>query len=81
MELTFRSLMQTLEKAGVEVVAPEGDAFDPKHHEAMRQVPSAEHPPGTVIEVYQKGYLLRNRLLRPALVAVSSAAENESNDD
>jgi molecular chaperone GrpE len=80
-ELTFRSLMQTLEKAGVEVVAPEGNEFDPRHHEAMRQVPSAEHPPGTVIEVYQKGYLLRNRLLRPALVAVSSAAENESSDD
>jgi molecular chaperone GrpE len=80
-ELTFRSLMQTLEKAGVEVVAPEGDEFDPRHHEAMRQIPSAEHPPGTVIEVYQKGYLLRQRLLRPALVAVSSAAENESNDD
>jgi len=80
-QLTFRSLMQTLEKAGVEVVAPEGGEFDPRHHEAMRQVPSAEHPPGTVIEVYQKGYLLRNRLLRPAMVAVSSTAENESSDD
>jgi molecular chaperone GrpE len=80
-ELTFRSLMQTLEKAGVEVIAPEGEEFDPRHHEAMRQIPSAEHPPGTVIEVYQKGYLLRQRLLRPALVAVSSAAENDSNDD
>ncbi len=80
-ELTFRSLMQILERAGVEVVAPEGSPFDPKLHEAMRQIPSADHPPGTVIEVYQKGYLLRNRLLRPALVAVSSAAENESNGD
>jgi molecular chaperone GrpE len=46
-------------------------AFDPAVHEAIRQVQSDEHEPGTVIEVYQKGYLLKNRLLRPALVAVA----------
>jgi molecular chaperone GrpE len=69
-ELTFRSLMRTLEQSGVTVVEAEGQEFDPKVHEAIRQVPSDEHPPGTVVEVYQKGYVMKNRLLRPALVAV-----------
>ena len=69
-ELTFRSLMHTLERSGVKVVEAEGQEFDPKVHEAIRQVPSDEHPPGTVVEVYQKGYMMKNRLLRPALVAV-----------
>ena len=70
-DLTFRSLMQTLEKSGVRVVEAEGQEFDPKVHEAIRQVPSDEHPPGTVVEVYQKGYVMKNRLLRPALVGVA----------
>jgi molecular chaperone GrpE len=69
-ELTLRSLLQTLEKSGLKLVEAEGVPFDPAVHEAIRQVKSDEHEPGTVIEVYQKGYLLKNRLLRPALVAV-----------
>ncbi len=77
-ELTYRSLMQLLEKAGVRVVGAEGETFDPSVHEAIRQVPSEEHPPGTVIEVFQKGYLMKDRLLRPALVAVSAPSENGS---
>jgi molecular chaperone GrpE len=74
-ELTHRSLLQALEKSGVAPVEAQGASFDPKVHEALRQVPSAEHEPGTVLEVYQKGYLLKDRLLRPALVAVSGPAE------
>jgi len=70
-QLTLRSLLQTLEKSGLKVVEAQGVAFDPAVHEAIRQVQSDEHEPGTVIEVYQKGYLLKNRLLRPALVAVA----------
>jgi molecular chaperone GrpE len=70
-DLTLRSLMQTLEKGGLKVVEAEGVPFDPAVHEAIRQVPSDEHPAGTVIEVFQKGYMLKNRLLRPALVAVA----------
>lgn len=77
-ELTYRSLLQALEKAGVTAVEPAGQTFDPKVHEALRQVPSADHEPGTVLEVYQKGYLLKDRLLRPALVAVSGPAEEDS---
>ncbi len=76
-ELTYRSLLQALEKSGVSVVETEG-SFDPKVHEALRQVPSEDHEPGTILEIYQKGYLLKDRLLRPALVAVAGPAEKES---
>ena len=77
-ELTLRSLLQTLEKDGLKVVEAAGVEFDPAQHEAIRQVPSDEHPPGTVVEVYQKGYMLKNRLLRPALVAVVGPAGGDS---
>lgn len=69
-ELTLRSLLHSLEKSGLKVIDAEGEQFDPAVHEAVRQVPSDEHEPGTVIEVFQKGYMLKNRLLRPAMVAV-----------
>ena len=71
-ELTFRSLMQALEKLGLNAVEGVGASFDPEVHEAIRQVPSDEHAAGTVVDVLQKGYLLKDRLLRAALVAVSS---------
>ena len=74
-ELTYRSLLQALEKSGVKPVEAEGQPFDPKLHEALRQVPSEEHEAGTILEVYQKGYLMKDRLLRPALVSVAGPAE------
>ena len=77
-ELTYRSLMQALERLGVEGIDPEGEQFDPKIHEAIRQLPSDEHETGVVTEVFQKGYLLKNRLIRAALVAVSSGTEGTS---
>ncbi len=77
-ELTYRSLLQALEKLGVQGIEPEGERFDPKIHEAIRQVPSAEYEPGVVAEVFQKGYLLKDRLIRAALVAVSSGPEETS---
>jgi molecular chaperone GrpE len=73
-ELTYRSLLQTLEKFGVQEVAALGSPFDPNVHQAVRQVPSDVHPAGVVAELLQKGYLLADRLLRPALVGVSSGA-------
>jgi molecular chaperone GrpE len=73
-ELTYRSLMQALDKVGVQQVAPEGEEFDPSVHEAIRQMPSDEQPAGSVVEVLQKGYLLKDRLLRPALIVVSSGS-------
>ena len=77
-ELTYRSLMQALEKVGVVQVRPEGGAFDPKLHEAVRQVDSEEHAPGDIVEVMQTGYLLMDRLLRPALVVVAGARAEAS---
>jgi len=70
-ELTYRSLVQILARFGVVEIEAEGKPFDPQVHEAVRRVSSNEHAPGTVVEVYQKGYLLKDRLLRPAMVAVA----------
>ena len=77
-ELTYRSLMQALEKLGVQAVEGVGEPFDPEVQEAIRQVPSDEHDTGVVVEVLQKGYLLKDRLMRAALVAVSSGSGNTS---
>src|SRR5262245_15758967 len=71
-ELTHRSLLQILTKHGVVEIEAQGKPFDPQVHEAVRRVPSNEHQPGTVVEVYQKGYRLKDRMLRPAMVAVAS---------
>ncbi len=75
-ELTHRSLLQAMERAGVTVVEAQDAEFDPKVHEAIRKIPTDEHPPGTIIEVFQTGYVLRDRLLRPALVAVAGQKED-----
>ncbi len=71
-ELTYRSLLQSLARHGVVEIEAVGKPFDPAVHEAVRRVPSSEHEPNMVVEVYQKGYLLKDRLLRPAMVAVAS---------
>lgn len=73
LELTLRQFLSTLERHGIRVVDPQGAPFDPAHHEAMSMVPSAETPPNHVLGVMQKGYLLHDRLLRPAMVVVASA--------
>lgn len=71
MEATLRLVDRAFEKAGVQLVDPAGEAFNPEFHEAMATQPSADQPPGTVLAVVQKGYLLNGRLLRPARVLVS----------
>lgn len=75
MEATLRLLTKAFEKAGIGVVDPLGQPFNPEYHEAMATQPSADQPPGTVLTVVQKGYLLNGRLLRPARVLVSRAAD------
>jgi len=67
-----RQLTEVLRKYGVTEVPALGTPFDPQFHEAMMRGESAEVPPGTVIEVFQKGYVLNDRLLRPAMVKVSA---------
>ena len=75
MELTLRQLGKVAAEHGLEVLDPQGEAFDPERHQAMSTVASPEHPDGMVVQVFQKGYRLNQRLLRPALVVVSKAAE------
>ncbi|GMG87098.1 nucleotide exchange factor GrpE [Biformimicrobium ophioploci] len=72
-ELTHKSFMDTLAKNSVEVVDPAGQPFDPELHQAMTQVPNPELEPNTVMDVFQKGYTLHGRLVRPAMVVVSRA--------
>jgi len=73
-EATLKQLAAVLKRFGVEVIDPEGEPFDPMLHEAMTLQASDKVEPGTVIDVFQKGYALNGRLLRPARVIV--AAEN-----
>jgi molecular chaperone GrpE len=61
------------------VLDPAGLPFNPEFHEAMATQPSAEYPPGTVVAVVQKGYVLNGRLLRPARVLVSREPDPQSN--
>ncbi|MCK7596174.1 nucleotide exchange factor GrpE [Microbulbifer sp. CAU 1566] len=72
-ELTQKSFIDTLTKSGVEVLDPAGEPFDPELHQAMAQVPNGDVEPNTVLEVFQKGYRLNGRLVRPAMVVVSKA--------
>ena len=73
-ELTERELLKSLEKNGVKKFSPEGEKFDPNVHQAMYEVPTSELPPGQVAQVIQAGYMIGDRVLRPAMVAVSKAA-------
>jgi molecular chaperone GrpE len=70
-EMTLRLFTDVLEKHGLEVVDPEGEPFNPDHHQAMSMQENTELDPNTVMTVMQKGYLLNGRLIRPAMVIVS----------
>lgn len=80
-EITLKSFMSTVEKFGMTIVDPQGETFNPEHHQAMSMQESAEHAPNTVMAVMQKGYLLNGRLLRPAMVMVSRAASGGVNTE
>ena len=77
-ELTERELLKSLEKNGVKKFSPEGEKFDPNVHQAMYEVPTSDLPPGQVAQVIQAGYMIGDRVLRPAMVAVSKAAPKPS---
>ena len=70
-ELTERSLLNTLEKNGVKKFDPSGEKFNPNFQQAMYEVPDPSVPAGTVVQVVQAGYMIGERILRPALVGVS----------
>lgn len=73
-DLTLKALQSAFERAQVVEVDPAGAKFDPHRHQAMQMVPS-DQPANTVVTVFQKGYLVNDRVLRPALVTVSSGAK------
>jgi molecular chaperone GrpE len=79
-EMIRRGLLSLLEARGVVVEDPTGEPFDPVRHQALSHEPAPGHPEGTVVEVYQKGYSYKDRLLRPALVKVAKAATSAPED-
>ena len=74
-QATLRQLYRAFDKAGIKIIDPAGQPFDPEWHEAMAVSESREHPANTVSTVVQKGYSLNGRLLRPARVIVSKAPD------
>jgi molecular chaperone GrpE len=74
LELTLKTFIDVLTKYSVVPVDPEGQPFDADLHQAVSMVPNAEVEPNTVINVFQKGYTLNGRLIRPAMVVVSTSA-------
>src|SRR5215831_6570444 len=73
-ELTLKNLKAAFEKAKIVEINPAGEKYDPHRHQAMTMIES-DQPAGTVVQVFQKGYLLNDRVLRPALVAVAKKPE------
>ncbi|OQX31506.1 MAG: nucleotide exchange factor GrpE [Candidatus Sedimenticola endophacoides] len=74
-ELTLKLFTDVMQKYNVEQINPEGEPFNPEFHQAMSLQPRDDLPPNTVVTVVQKGYSLNGRLVRPAMVLVSRAAE------
>lgn len=72
-DLTLKNLAKAFEKSGLVEINPQGEKFDPHKHQAMAAVPS-DQPANTVVQVFQKGYALEGRVLRPALVSVAQSA-------
>jgi len=70
-EMTERTMLSTLERHGVKKIEPEGQKFDPHFHQAMFEIPNTEVPNNTVLQVVQAGFVIGDRVLRPALVGVS----------
>jgi molecular chaperone GrpE len=77
-QATLKELNRAFDKAGIKLIDPTGQPFDPNWHEAMVAQESRDVPPNTVISVIQKGYSLNGRLLRPARVIVSKAAADNN---
>ncbi len=77
-ELVLQSLNDWLKNEGVTPLNAVGQAFDPQRHEAMDQVESAAHPPNTVVSEFHRGYLIGERMLRPARVTVAKSAASEA---
>tara|TARA_X000000950_G_scaffold179464_1_gene217706 strand:- start:40 stop:675 length:636 start_codon:yes stop_codon:yes gene_type:complete len=80
LEIVEKEILTTLEKYNVKPVDPLGEKFDYNFHQAMFEVPTNDEEPGKVVEVSQKGYLLHDRLVRPAMVGISKKIDENQND-
>lgn len=80
-ELTLNGFITTLGKFNIDQIDPEGEPFDPQLHQAMSMIDNPDVEPNTVVAVLQKGYSLHGRLVRPAMVMVSKAAEAPTIDE
>jgi molecular chaperone GrpE len=72
LDLTLKQLLKVAADNGLRLINPVGEAFNPEWHQAISQVPAGDVAPGSVVQVFQKGYVLNDRLLRPALVVVAA---------
>ena len=79
-EITERELLSAFERHGIRRLDPLGEKFDHNFHQAMFHLEASDQPAGTVVEVVQAGYVIADRLLRPALVGVSKAADQGADD-
>ncbi|MBN9138342.1 nucleotide exchange factor GrpE [Phyllobacterium sp.] len=77
-EMTERSMMSALERHGVKKIEPQGQRFDPNFHQAMYEIPNADVPHNTVLQVAQAGFVIGDRMLRPALVGVSKGGPKQA---
>ncbi len=80
-EMTFKGLMDSLEKFGVVPVEAQGRPFDPNYHQAVSQEETDEYADNTVSQELQKGYMLRDRLIRPSMVVVSKKPDKKADED
>jgi molecular chaperone GrpE len=80
LNMTLKGFLDTMTRFGCTPVEAEGKAFDPNFHEAVSQEESADHQPNTVLKELQKGYMLKERLLRPAMVLVSKRSSQQDTD-
>ncbi|MCC3860337.1 nucleotide exchange factor GrpE [Pseudemcibacter aquimaris] len=76
-KMTDRELHNIFERHGINKINPHGEAFDHNHHQAMFEAETDEHPHGTVMQVMQVGYKIKDRLLRPAMVGVSKGGNKD----
>jgi molecular chaperone GrpE len=77
-EMTERAMLNAMERHGVKKIEPQGEKFDPNFHQAMFEVPDPSVPANTVVQVVQTGYVIGDRVLRPAMVGVSRGGPKQA---
>ena len=81
LEIVEKEIVTTLEKNNIKQISPLGEKFDYNFHQAMFEIPTNDYDPGLVVEVSQNGYLLYDRLVRPAMVGISKKIEEKKDKD